>query len=715
MYARDGIRLVPVPAASGPELRGSHAVKTSYNVYQWLRTREFDVVHFHEWRGIAYYALAARAQGICLQRSLVCVGVHSPSLWHKEGMHEPVSSVDDLEIDFMERESAARADVVWFPSRHMARWVQDQGWRLPSRRIVRQYVVSDGRAPGADRSARPVSELCFFGRLETRKGLDVFCDALDVLSDRSALPSSVTFLGKVATVHAIDSRQYISSRASRWPFTVKVVTDLDRDTALAYLAGPARLAVLPSRVDNLPLTVLECLWAGIPFVSTAIGGIPEMLAQADRDEMLCPLRGDALAGLLARALTDGARPGSFAVAPRTTERAWIKWHAQLAGRSARQLPARRRRLPLVSVCLIHRNRPTMLAQALQSLLRQDYPRVEVVLVDDGSDTPEAIRAVGEAERVLAKGRVRGRVLRQPRRFPAAARNAASRVARGEYLLFMDDDNIAKPGEISTLVERSLHSRADILTCFLDVFRGDAAPEREDEALFRWSFLGGATAVGAFRNAFGDTNCLVKRRVYLALGGMTEDTIVGAEDWEFLARAALAGYRMEVLPDAPVWYRQSPAGVNSTTPPTANHLRALRPYRTALGQGLSNMVQLCARPAQTDAAPARPLAADHIRDVVIFGSGQGGQRAMELAQRCSWRVAYMVDNNESAWNTRPHGVDVKAPAALQNRDFDLVVIASVAGRHALSSQLDGIGLAYGSSYAFFLDTFSIGKVQVALSL
>jgi hypothetical protein len=40
---------------------------------------------------------------------------------------------------------------------------------------------------------------------------------------------------------------------------------------------------------------------------------------------------------------------------------------------------------------------------------------------------------------------------------------------------------------------------------------------------------------------------------------------------------------------------------------------------------------------------------------------------------------------------------------------------VAGRQALSSQLDGMGQSYGSNYAFFLDTFAIGKVQVALAL
>ena len=716
VYAGYGIRLVPVPMAEGPELRGSHAVKASYNVYRWLCGRDFDVVHFHEWRGVAFYSLVARGQGLCLQRSLVCVGVHSPSLWHKEGMHEPLSGVDDIEIDFMERESVARADVAWFPSRHMRRWVLAHGWRVPARRFVRQYLIADGGTEGSDRSTRPVRELCFFGRLETRKGLDVFCDALDRLVAQGRAPERVTLLGKVATVDGVDSRQYLERRSASWPVPIDIVSHLDRDAALRYLSGDGRLAVLPSRIDNLPLTMLECLWAGIPFVASDTGGIPEMVAARDRARTLCPLRGDALAALLAAALSDGARPASFAIPPSATETAWIEWHAQFAGRSLRPVVRQRRnaRVPLVTVCLIHRNRPVMLAQALASLRRQDYPRLEVVLVDDGSDQPEAIRALAALEGEFK--RHKWTIVRQPQRYPSAARNAAARAARGEYLLFMDDDNVAKPSEVTAMVAASQRSGADVLTCFLDVFQSPDAPDDDGEASFRWSFVGGAPAVGAFRNAFGDTNCLVKRKVYLALGGMTEDTNVGAEDWEFLARASLAGYRVEVLPEALVWYRQSPTGVNSTTPPAANHLRALRPYARAMKGGLANTLQLCARPTREGAGPARQaLAADHVRDVVIFGAAQGGQRALELAARCGWRVAYIVDNNQTAWNTTAHGVDVKAPAALGERDFDLVVIASVAGRQALSTQLDGMGLSYGSNYAFFLDTFSIGKVQVALTL
>jgi O-antigen biosynthesis protein len=59
----------------------------------------------------------------------------------------------------------------------------------------------------------------------------------------------------------------------------------------------------------------------------------------------------------------------------------------------------------------------------------------------------------------------------------AARNLAASKARGKYLLFMDDDNFAKPDELSTfLTVIAKLGDLSILTCFADYFEGLAPPE-----------------------------------------------------------------------------------------------------------------------------------------------------------------------------------------------------------------------------------------------
>jgi hypothetical protein len=276
---------------------------------------------------------------------------------------------------------------------------------------------------------------------------------------------------------------------------------------------------------------------------------------------------------------------------------------------------------------------------------------------------------------------------------------------------MDDDNCAKPEALATFVRAAEASRADIVTCFLDVFRGHEAPGRRP-AIHRWSFIGSALGVGIVRNCFGDTSCLIRADAYRALGGMTEDFGIGCEDWEFFAKAAVKGYRISVVPEALVWYRASATGVQNSTPSGANRLRALRPYMATAPGTLHAALPLCHEPA-SGPPEARPHDAAHVRDVVIFGAGEGGRRAATLAKRCGWDVRYLVDNNESVWGKTVHGYPVRRPADLGRRDFDLVLVASMAGRAALSQQLETMGLSYGSSYAYFLDAFATDGMRTQL--
>ena len=216
-YQRVGIEFVPAPEQN---IRGAQAVRMSYAVYCWLKDKHFDVVHCHEWRGVGFYTALAKRQGLCLSNAVLCVGAHSPTLWHLEGMNERADA-DALEVDFMERESVALADVLWSPSDHMIAWMRREGWTLPRRIIRRQYLLLDqvradarpDQVPADDRPARRAPELVFFGRLETRKGLDLFCDALDRLVTRGVVVPRVTFLGKTASVDGIAERRI--SRSTR--------------------------------------------------------------------------------------------------------------------------------------------------------------------------------------------------------------------------------------------------------------------------------------------------------------------------------------------------------------------------------------------------------------------------------------------------------------------------------------------------------------------
>jgi glycosyltransferase involved in cell wall biosynthesis len=176
-------------------------------------------------------------------------------------------------------------------------------------------------------------------------------------------------------------------------------------------------------------------------------------------------------------------------------------------------------------------------------------------------------------------------------FPGAARNLAVRQSRGDYVLFMDDDNYAKPNQISTFVQVAKHVGADILTCAMDVFGDHDAPSTNTKLIHRFLPMGAAIGVGIYFNMFGDINALIKKRVYEALNGLTEDRGVGGEDWEFFGRASLKGYRLEAIPLALFWYRDTPRSITKTTNVNQNHLRGIRAYLDAVPPALRANIML----------------------------------------------------------------------------------------------------------------------------
>jgi glycosyltransferase involved in cell wall biosynthesis len=105
--------------------------------------------------------------------------------------------------------------------------------------------------------------------------------------------------------------------------------------------------------------------------------------------------------------------------------------------------ARPTHLPLVSVVVPTYNRAGIVGQAIDSVLAQTYPRLELIVVDDGSrdDTPRLLATYGQ----------RIRQLRQENRGVSAARNLGIQASAGELIALLDSDDYWLPGKLSAQV------------------------------------------------------------------------------------------------------------------------------------------------------------------------------------------------------------------------------------------------------------------------
>ncbi len=204
--------------------------------------------------------------------------------------------------------------------------------------------------------------------------------------------------------------------------------------------------------------------------------------------------------------------------------------------------------PLVSVVVRTRNRPGLLREALFSLRQQNYPNIEVVIVNDGGvDIDEVIE---EFRSSMAVKYVRNPVT-QGR---SAAANVGMRTASGTYLNFLDDDDLLYPDHIEKLVAFLDNTKEKVAFSECDLGKyiwADGTYRRvaekqvystqdfSREALIRDNFIPIMTVVFA-------RDCMAE------VGGFDE-ALDHFEDWDFWIRLSKS-YNFHKIPGPSAEYR-----------------------------------------------------------------------------------------------------------------------------------------------------------------
>jgi glycosyltransferase involved in cell wall biosynthesis len=106
------------------------------------------------------------------------------------------------------------------------------------------------------------------------------------------------------------------------------------------------------------------------------------------------------------------------------------------------------RLPLVSVVVPMHNAARRIDRTLRTVICQTYPRLEVILVDDGSDDETSLAAAGS----LRASSLPWRLIETPNQGPSKARNIGWRAAQGRLIQFLDDDDEVEPDKIEHQVD-----------------------------------------------------------------------------------------------------------------------------------------------------------------------------------------------------------------------------------------------------------------------
>ena len=209
------------------------------------------------------------------------------------------------------------------------------------------------------------------------------------------------------------------------------------------------------------------------------------------------------------------------------------------------------RKPLISIIIPCYNDSQFVMQSVNSALNQTYSNIEVIVVDDGSDSMTKI-ILKELEPKITK------LITQANQGQSTARNVGIKEAKGEYILLLDSDDYLEPSLCDKAISIFLsHEKIKIVSCYANLIY-------ENSNTIVYKPAGGTIKDFLFCNAALGTS-MFKKVDWLSSGGYDEQMRDGFEDWEFFIRLLQDDGFAEILQESLYNYRKR----NHSTTSVAN--------------------------------------------------------------------------------------------------------------------------------------------------
>ncbi|WP_354699209.1 glycosyltransferase [Paraconexibacter sp. AEG42_29] len=524
-----------------------------------------DLIEFPDYLGEGFVATQARRGGDpFFAGTTIAVRLHTSA-----EMCEVLNGYLDRDFERrisrdLERRTLRDADVLLHAGGDiLASYRRFYGDDLAPGVLVRHPLDDD---PTTEQATAPATNedgplrMIYLGRCERRKGVqDLFAALLAFTADWR-----LTVLGRDTDTAPLgrSMRRTLELQAAG-DHRITFLDDIPRADVRATMAAHD-LVVLPSRWECWPYVALEAMQAGVPVLAPRVGGFAELIQPSAAPGWLTPRPGaEALMAALGPFVAEPARVRSARdphalrnhVAALTDPDAIRRGYASLlkpADTTQKQVvttPADP--VPLVTVVIPYYGLHAFLEEAVASVVAQTYPRVEVIVVNDGSFGPADVALAEVATRYPV------RVISQANGGLSAARNFGITQARGRYVLPLDADNVLEPTFIARCVAL-LEAREDIhfVTSWNRFIDPDGVPYPAPNEGYRP--IGNWSAIVHERNVAGDGTAVLRRRLF-EQHHYLED-LTAFEDWALYRELHDAGRFGHVIPEMLWRYRIRPTSM-----------------------------------------------------------------------------------------------------------------------------------------------------------
>lgn len=512
------------------------------------------LVEFPDYLGEGAVTVQARnTLDPALRNTLVCVRLHTTKeMTDVLNGHLPNEPSVRVACD-LERYALAHADrILWPGGDVLETYKRFYNGALAPTELVRHPVLPTAQIEKREVEPAPELRLLYVGRLERRKGVQNLLRAVTGLESRDWRLTLVGGDTNTASLGTSMLAQLMLAAADDPRIEFK--DPVSRDGVLELLACNDVL-LSPSLWECWPTVVLEALSQNRPVLASPVGGHVELVEPGESGWLAADASEDALATSLERLLDRRHEVGALTErrGPRrrfeelTRTDSVRESYAELAAQAARR--KRRRRFsstPLVSVVVPYFMLDEHVEETVESIFAQTYPRLEVVVVNDGSFRDE--------DRVLDELTLRlpVAVVSQQNSGLGRARNLGISQSRGKYVLPLDPDDAVRPTFVERCVE-VLEQRPEVayVNCwsrYVDKYGHRWGPP---SAGFRpFSNEAGVLAV---LNVAGAASAVIRRRVF-DRGFWYSVDATSHEDWLFYRELAAAGLFGHTIPEQLLVYR-----------------------------------------------------------------------------------------------------------------------------------------------------------------
>ena len=227
---------------------------------------------------------------------------------------------------------------------------------------------------------------------------------------------------------------------------------------------------------------------------------------------------------------------------------------------------------LVSIIIPNYNGFPYLKDTLESIFKQEYTNIEVIIIDDGSSD-------GSMEYLLSLNNDNLIVKSNPKKGACAARNYGLSLSKGDYIQFMDADDLLSPKKIYSQVKALKNNEDCISVCHTAHFYDDPSKHKITDYNFLYTtnkpkeFLLKLYGADGKTHNMVQTNAWLTPKILIDKVGIWDESLSKDQDGEFFCRIVANSAGVIFVPEVFNYYRKHSRGTNIASQKKRIHLES----------------------------------------------------------------------------------------------------------------------------------------------